>query len=103
MNINLIIKILIGLAGYLVWAVMAYFDPALRADFLHLNMAMVAGTIGLVLRDMQNSGAQPSAQAAPAVQTLVAGELASTAEFAAPTATPKPAPAATIAAPTPLQ
>jgi hypothetical protein len=46
--------ILIGVAGYAAWGVYAYFDPSTRAGFLTLNQAMVAGTIGLVLRDMQS-------------------------------------------------
>jgi hypothetical protein len=50
---KLAIQILIGLAGYLAWAIMAYLDPAQRADFLHFNIGMAVGTIGLVLRDMQ--------------------------------------------------
>jgi hypothetical protein len=46
--------ILIGVAGYSAWGVYAYFDPSTRASFLALNQTMVAGTIGLVLRDMQS-------------------------------------------------
>jgi hypothetical protein len=46
--------ILIGVAGYAAWGVYAYFDPSTRASFLALNQTMVAGTIGLVLRDMQS-------------------------------------------------
>jgi short-subunit dehydrogenase len=53
MNLKLAIQILIGAVGYSVWAAMAYFDPAQRADFLHFNVAMAVGTIGLVLRDMK--------------------------------------------------
>jgi hypothetical protein len=45
---------LIGIAGYATWGVYAYFDPSTRASFLTLNQTMVAGTIGLVLRDMQS-------------------------------------------------
>jgi hypothetical protein len=50
---TIVIKILIGLVGYGVWAFMAWFDPSLRPDFLKFNVAMAVGTIGLVLRDMQ--------------------------------------------------
>jgi hypothetical protein len=46
--------ILIGVSGYAAWGVYAYFDPSTRASFLALNQTMVAGTIGLVLRDMQS-------------------------------------------------
>jgi hypothetical protein len=46
--------ILIGVSGYAAWGVYAYFDPSASASFLALNQAMVAGTIGLVLRDMQS-------------------------------------------------
>jgi hypothetical protein len=52
MTTQLVIKILIGLVGYTVWALFAWDDPALRPDFLNFNIAMVMGTIGLVLRDM---------------------------------------------------
>ncbi len=49
------IKIAIGTIGYIAWAILVYFDPPQRAEFLHFNMAMVTGTIGLVLRDMSNT------------------------------------------------
>jgi hypothetical protein len=49
------IKIVIGVTGYAVWALMAYNDPAQRPDFLKFNIAMAVGTIGLVVRDMQQS------------------------------------------------
>jgi hypothetical protein len=52
MTIKLVLQILIGGVGYCVWAAMAYYDPTLRADFLKFNIARAAGTIGLVLRDM---------------------------------------------------
>lgn len=54
-----IIKILIGVIGYLVWAFMAYVDPAQRPDFLKFNIFMAGGTIGLVLREM-GAPAQPA-------------------------------------------
>lgn len=53
MKIKLALQIAIGLLGYGVWAFMAYCDPAQRSDFLHFNIGMAVGTIGLVLRDMQ--------------------------------------------------
>ncbi len=53
MNTRMRIQIAIGIVGYLVWALMAYADPAQRPDFLKFNIAMAVGTIGLVLRDMQ--------------------------------------------------
>lgn len=55
MTLKLALQILVGLTGYGVWGVMAYYDPSLRADFLKLNVAMVTGTIGLLLRDMRSS------------------------------------------------
>jgi hypothetical protein len=64
-NLKSLILIVIGIAGYGVWAAMAYFDVTLRPDFLKLNMAMVGGTIGLVLRDMQSPPPPPP----PAVVT----------------------------------
>ncbi len=59
MNFKLKIQVAIGLAGYLVWALMAFFDPALRPDFLKFNIGMAVGTIGLVLRDMQQAVQPP--------------------------------------------
>lgn len=55
MTLDKKLKILIGFAGYTVWGAMAWIDPSLRPDFLHLNEAMVFGTIGLVLRDMPSN------------------------------------------------
>jgi hypothetical protein len=66
-KIKLWIQIIVGSVGYLVWAIMAYSDPSLRSDFLALNMGMVAGTIGLVLRDMpavEPTSSRPVASAA---------------------------------------
>jgi hypothetical protein len=51
-ELKTVLLILIGVAGYAAWGVYAYFDQSTRASFLTLNQAMVAGTIGLVLRDM---------------------------------------------------
>jgi hypothetical protein len=45
----------IGLLGYGVWAVMAYFDPAQRSEFLHITSTAVMTTAAIVLRDMQSS------------------------------------------------
>ena len=53
-------KTLIGITGYAVWALFAYTDPSQRPDFLRFNIAMVMGTIGLVLRDMQTTKPLPS-------------------------------------------
>lgn len=58
MNISVLIKIAIGICGYSVWAMMAYYDPTLRATFLNFNILMATGTIGLVLRDMQPAASQ---------------------------------------------
>jgi hypothetical protein len=59
-NTKFIFQTIIGAAGYIGWAVMAFLDPTLRADFLHFNIAMAVGTIGLVLRDMKSSDQPPS-------------------------------------------
>lgn len=61
MNIKLMIQIAIGATGYVTWAIMAYLDSTLRADFLKFNVAMAVGTIGLVLRDMQGAPLPPPA------------------------------------------
>lgn len=47
------LQILIGVVGYSVWALMAYLDPSVRANFLNFNISMAVGTVGLVLRDMK--------------------------------------------------
>lgn len=66
---KLAIQILIGLAGYLVWAAMAYADPTQRPDFLKFNIAMAMGTIGLVLRDMKSPPSDAPQQPAPTIIT----------------------------------
>lgn len=69
MQLRTVIQILIGAVGYGVWAAMAYCDPSQRADFLHFNVAMAVGTIGLVLRDMKNpADAGPAAPQPPTEQ-----------------------------------
>ena len=76
-NISMVFKILIGVTGYGVWALMAWKDPTLRPDFLKFNVIMATGTIGLVLRDMQApapAGSAPAtASAAPAVPSGQSG------------------------------
>jgi hypothetical protein len=57
--IKVIVQVVVGLAGYGVWAFMAWADPTLRPDFLKFNIAMAVGTIGLVLRDMQPPESKP--------------------------------------------
>lgn len=42
-----------GVIGYGVWALMAYYDPTLRQDFLKFNIAMASGAAALALRDMK--------------------------------------------------
>ena len=59
MSARLNTKILLGAVGYGVWALMAYIDPAQRADFLHFNVLMATGVIGLALRDMQQPPPPP--------------------------------------------
>jgi len=74
MSIKTVIQILIGVAGYVTWAVMAWFDPAIRPDFLKFNVAMAIGTIGLVLRDMRpaDSAQPPDKQSGSASLLLMA-------------------------------
>jgi hypothetical protein len=61
------LHILIGLVGYGVWALMAYFDAALRHDFLVFNIGMATGTIGLALRDMKTTDDVAAGQPVAAV------------------------------------
>lgn len=56
MKLRTAAKVVIGLTGYGVWGLFAYYDPAQRADFLRFNIAMAVGTIGLAVRDMQPPG-----------------------------------------------
>lgn len=82
---KLILHVLIGFVGYVVWALMAFFDPTLRHDFLVFNIGMATGTIGLALRDMKAASdapqpatnkqagfARPTLLAVIALSTLVA-------------------------------
>lgn len=57
MPLKIKLQILLGLVSYGVWAGMAFADPSLRADFLHFNVLIATGTIGLALRDMQSPAA----------------------------------------------
>lgn len=59
------IKLAIGIAGYVAWAIMAFIDPTLRTDFLRFNIAMAMGTIGLVLRDMAPPSGKQGGAAMP--------------------------------------
>lgn len=59
MRKHTIVKALIGITGYGVWALMAYLDPAQRHDFLVFNIGMATGTIGLALRDMHTTPPTP--------------------------------------------
>jgi hypothetical protein len=43
----------IGLIGYAVWGLMAYFDPTQRTEFLHFTILAVTTTAAIVVRDMQ--------------------------------------------------
>jgi hypothetical protein len=52
---KLILHVLIGFVGYAVWALMAFFDPSLRHDFLVFNVGIATGTIGLALRNMKDA------------------------------------------------
>ena len=60
-TLKMIFQIIVGALGYIVWAVMAYYDPIQRPDFLKFNIAMAVGTISLVIRDMSAPGAAPPA------------------------------------------
>ena len=44
--------LLLGVVGYVGWAVMVSQDAALRPDFLKLHVAAVTGVLALALRDM---------------------------------------------------
>ena len=67
-KLKIIVLFLLGTVGYLVWAVMAYFDPAQRGAFLTYNISIVTGVIGLALRDMRaSSDPTPTPVPAPVV------------------------------------
>lgn len=65
-KLKIIVLFLLGSVGYLVWAVMAYFDPSQRGAFLTYNISLVTGVIGLALRDMRTSS-DPAPVSAPTV------------------------------------
>ena len=44
---------LLGLLGYAVWGLMAYFDPAQRTEFLHFTILGVTTIAAIVIRDMK--------------------------------------------------
>lgn len=56
MTVKTIALFMIGIVGYVAWAVMAWGDPSLRPAFLTFNEDMVAGAVALALRDMPPSG-----------------------------------------------
>lgn len=49
-----LITFLAGLAGYIAWAIMAYYDPSQRPDFLKFNIALASGAVALAVRDLQS-------------------------------------------------
>lgn len=63
MSMKFLALLIIGTIGYCTWAIMAYFDPSQRHDFLSFNIVMATGTIGVVVRDMQS----PNSPQAPVV------------------------------------
>ena len=68
MNLKFLAMVIVGVIGYSVWAVMAYFDPTQRHDFLSFNIVMATGTIGVVVRDMKSPG---ESQAPVVVHTTI--------------------------------
>jgi hypothetical protein len=46
---RLLSLVAIGVIGYVAWAVMAWYDPAARPDFLKANAAAVMGVLALAL------------------------------------------------------
>ncbi|QJD91820.1 hypothetical protein HH213_18020 [Duganella dendranthematis] len=62
---KVILHVLLGFVGYAVWAMMAFFDPSLRHDFLVFNIGMATGTIGLALRDMKTASDASAAAQTP--------------------------------------
>jgi hypothetical protein len=54
MKFRLAAMAIIGIVGYTVYGLIAYFvDRSQLGGFLALNISMVTGTLGLVLRDMK--------------------------------------------------
>jgi len=48
------ITIAAGLVGYVAWAVIAYYDPSQRPDFLKFNIGLATGAVALAVRDLQS-------------------------------------------------
>ena len=49
MNINLIVKIVIGIVAYSSWAIMIYFDKAPTEAFVLFNQSAIVGLVTHVL------------------------------------------------------
>lgn len=81
MQLKTILQIVVGAVSYSAWGVFAFFDPSVRPDFLHFNVGIAMGVIGLVLRDMQPAGAAgapPKDRETGAASTWCMAVLAST-------------------------
>jgi hypothetical protein len=59
MNFKTIALIGMGTTAFLIWSGMAYFDPALRSDYLKFVISVVVGVAGLALRDMPSPPPKP--------------------------------------------
>jgi hypothetical protein len=84
---KVILHVLIGFVGYTVWALMAFFDPSLRHDFLVFNVGMATGTIGLALRNMKDA-ADTSAVSAPSPVAVEQAVMVCGRQTALPPASP---------------
>lgn len=90
---KVILHVLLGFVGYAVWAMMAFFDPSLRHDFLVFNIGMATGTIGLALRNMKDATEAPAAAPEPAAPDERTVMVCGRATSVPPTPPARPAPA----------
>lgn len=79
-KLKLTVMLVLGIVGFIIWSVMAYFDGAMRADYAKFVISIVVGIVALAMRDMQ-----PPAPPAAVVTPIAPFALAS-----APAPTPTP-------------
>lgn len=52
MNFRTIVQLIMGFTGFGIWTFAAYYDPAMRGDYMHFVTGVVVGMAALALRDM---------------------------------------------------
>lgn len=52
MQFMTIVKLAMGFLGFGIWTFAAWYDPAMRGDYMHFVTGIVVGMAALALRDM---------------------------------------------------